>query len=246
MGTFAIPSEVPKDDLSHLIKAQSELTEFDIKIAVQILGSGQVFTPSQNFDILDTELPAEGEEILCPSLEDVRKCAHENSNGEHNWVLSFGSATPLSELYSRYGSRSCIPRFQQGEAWLESKPKPCFYLLDLKPVWNRLDYQAQQKRIIGLGANYVRADENVLVPTLLLYGRRTKKYPLHNAMHWGNLVNSSGYGVCIGYGNDGLKIDDAPLDTNECGNLFVCVGIKPGRGLMPNLDMMPYSRYVEP
>ncbi|TSA44885.1 hypothetical protein D4R52_03445 [bacterium] len=206
---------------------------FDLAGALTLLGQANLVTHEQNSTTFGQPSP-KGQIVACPNMAQIQECAAQNKAGKHNWFLTYASDLSLVDQHAILGT-SQHPRFYPGvdwflkpeqKAWAPSKPVAGFYLIDMIPRWNRTNWQQQGENITGLGVDYERADERVFSQAVLAYQKVMGKRLFDNVWHWGRILDSDGYRVCVGLVPVGLGVGYGPPSSGDSDDLFVCVARK--------------------
>lgn len=221
--------------LAHRFARRKLTPVFDLAGALALLGQTNVVTPDQHVATFKRPF-SKDEPVVCPSAEQIQECADQNKAGTHKWVLAFASALSFREQHSILGTdKSRKPNYYPGvdwflkpneKEWADGKPEAGFYLLDMTPRWNLTNWQGQGDNITALGEDYERADERVFSQVVLAHQKVTGERLFDNVYHWGHILDSRGYCVCVELYSGGLFVNsDHP--SNGCRDLlFVCVARK--------------------
>lgn len=212
-----------------------EVQIFDLAGVLTLLGQGNVVTHTDNCVTFNQPL-SKGQTVACPRMEQIQGCAKQNKAGGHKWMLSYASALSFQDQHMFLGSdKKYQPNYHKDaswcflkpeeQEWIGSRPQPGYYLLDMMPHWNSLDWQEQEDNIALLGDDYERADERIFAQTVLTFQKITGRRLFNNAWHWGHTLDSVGRRVCVKLKLDGFFINDHEI-SGEHGSLSVCVARK--------------------
>ena len=231
------------------IGARAPAFLFDLDTAIGLLGQANVVTPEQNVATFGQPLPKD-EPVRCPSIEQVKACAAQNKAGTNKWFLVFASALSFRDQHRILGT-DCNrpPNFDPGidfdwffkppekqweENWVETKPEPGYYLLDMTPRWNLANRQQQRTNTTAWGSDYYKAtnqlilsaDERVFSQALLAHQKTTGHVLFDYVYHWGNIhfgPSNKGSDLRIGLFENGLFLAPLPEATSDSKDSFVCV-----------------------
>lgn len=195
-------------------KAGSTLT---LARAISILGSDKVIQPSICAKWgLQINLPIRYRE------QTLREVEESNKNGETDFrPIFFPGGMPLIRQREIRGQDSKKPPyFSSGnDWWLANEEEACykkdmaywpksssptgFYLIDFKPRFAKMNWQAQESGIVKSGEQYERAPEDVFLFAVQSIYMLTGKNVTSDWWHWGKTVISDGSRVRVGLCDDG-------------------------------------------
>lgn len=183
--------------------------------AIKILGKDQVLTPE-----MAAKLFGKNQNLALPFTEkELKEAAKENKAGE-DWCLIY--ASPLSFLEQREIIGTGKDKFYNyswwlTEAWAKEKPIEGWYLINFNLKFNHTNWDGQNKKI-ELGCE--RADERVV--SQAVFGFLNTKKLLENSYHWGRILDSRGYRVCVRLLPGGLHVFSVDPSYSDNDFLFVC------------------------
>ncbi len=219
----------------HRLAIRLTTPAFDLAGALTLLGQTSLVTHEQNSTTFAQPSP-KGQTVVCPNMAQIQECAYQNKAGTHKWMLAYASTASFRSQHSTLGTdKSHPPNYYPGVDWFlkpqykevgDSKPEAGYYLLDMTPRWNRTNWQQQEDNIVALGEDYERADERVFSQAVLAHQKATGQRLFDNVYHWGRILDSHGYRVCVWLDSAGLFVYGAHPSYGGSGNLFVCVARK--------------------
>jgi len=155
--------------------------------AISILGKGHVVTVSE----ADPQWGVDCE-IIPPILfsrNALIECARDNEAGITDWWLVFVSGYPLSVMVDIRGrDKKNMPSLQvENLPWMPHRDsaKPGYCLLDLKPQFANMTWDAQEVEITNLGKEFARAYERDVVEVVLTIFLTSGLLLLNDRGHWG-------------------------------------------------------------
>lgn len=226
------------------IGARKTPSVFDLATAIELLGQANIVTPEQNVATFGQPL-SKDEPVVCPIIEQIKKCAAQNKAGTHKWILAYASALSFHDQHRILGTdcnrppNYCpgvdrflkIPEDRKWDfKWVEEKPEAGYYLLDMTPRWN-LTNHGDQDGNIGW-PDYTRADERVFAQAVLAYQKTTGQLLFDNVYHWGKThigpFGRAGSYLRVGLLEKGLSLDTSLEISSDIKDLFVCVSCSSG------------------
>lgn len=208
---------------------------FDLAGALKLLGQTRLVTHEQNSTTFGQPSP-KGQTVACPNMAQIQECVDQNKAGTHKWILAYGSTQSFRNQHSTLGTdTNHKPNYYPGVDWFlkpnykevgDSKPEAGYYLLDMTPRWNLTNWQQQEDNIAALGEDYERADERVFAQAVLAHQKATGQRLFNDKWHWGRILDSYGYRVCVGLLSDGLYVYGVLPSYGVIDCLYVCVARK--------------------
>ncbi len=208
---------------------------FDINGAIKKLGVIHVVTYRQHLATFGRIWPQDVP-VWVPSAEQIAECAEQNAAGTNKWVLGFGSTLSFREQHSILGTDTNHKHnFYPGVDWFlepeyrevgDSHPIAGYYLLDMTPRWNYTNWQTQGANITALGEDNERTDERIFSQVVLAHQKATGQRLFNGQRHWGRILDSNRFRVCVRLNPDGLRVGGGLPSYDDSDDLFVSVARK--------------------
>ncbi len=177
-----------------------------VELAQDLLGEKHVVDWEMTSANLE-QAPPSGTTVVCPTLEDLEEAAAQNLAGEHDWYLLYISGLSLWDLQEGFPTFATAPSFSNvipaseraAIPGVDEKPKPGYYLVDLKGLFANMDWQEQETAIAALGADYQRTPAAIFVQALFLLYRTDYEYLFPEGAHWTSLLSPKGERIALGF-----------------------------------------------
>ena len=209
------------------------------KFAIRLLGRTKVLTIQD----IATEWVEENPEM--PFDEKIiKQCAEENKSGRTDWRLVYVYGFSFLELYRTYNGYTNnyesiyshinffhhnlwwakkeeeMTDWQKQNGWTTKGVDAGYRLLDFRPRFKDMTWEAQEVAIAKLGKQYERAEEQAVAEAILAFFRLRGDILLENTDHVGRNLSHQGARSIVGFSKcntssriweDGLSIGDWPF-----------------------------------